>query len=281
MRDGSKPGLIETAGIELDRDPARLRLPERRADQRAGRDTWPTRSDPRGAAAAFATRRVPGGRRLRRERCSPISRTSTWPCGCGRRAGCRLAPEARGLHEHSATLGSGSPAKNYLMGFGRGYLLRKWGVLRRAGCPRVLARELVVVTGQAVVDRNLGAPAVGCGASGRRPRTERYPAAECWPEPPSLVVDARRRWRRRARLRRRAGLSERGDQLDGDPGVDEPCSGRRRVGGVVVAIEAVHARGGSAQSSRGERAPPVVPALDVRDRGAGLVPVTQPACASR
>jgi len=32
---------------------------------------------------------------------------------------CVLAPSARGTHEHSATLGSGSRRKNYLMGFGR------------------------------------------------------------------------------------------------------------------------------------------------------------------
>ena len=43
---------------------------------------------------------------------------------------CALAAGARGIHDHSATLGSGSPRKNYLTGFGRGYVLRKWGVLR-------------------------------------------------------------------------------------------------------------------------------------------------------
>ena len=46
---------------------------------------------------------------------------------------CALAPDARGTHAHSATLGSGSARKNYLMGFGRGYVLRKWGVLRSPG----------------------------------------------------------------------------------------------------------------------------------------------------
>ncbi len=50
---------------------------------------------------------------------------------------CALAPTALGDHEHSATLGSGSARKNYLMGYGRGYLLRKWGVLdRRRRCRR-------------------------------------------------------------------------------------------------------------------------------------------------
>ncbi len=75
-----------------------------------------------------------------------------------RRAGgrCRLAADAGGTHEHSATLGSGSAAKNYLTGWGRGYTLRKWGVM---GAPRriasVLARETVICAGQAVIDRNV------------------------------------------------------------------------------------------------------------------------------
>ena len=47
---------------------------------------------------------------------------------------CRLATDALGTHEHSATLGAGSAEKNRLTGFGRGYVLRKWGVVtpRRA-----------------------------------------------------------------------------------------------------------------------------------------------------
>lgn len=69
---------------------------------------------------------------------------------------CRLAADAGGTHEHSATLGSGSAAKNYLTGWGRGYTLRKWGVLsspRRIAA--VLARETVICAGQAVIDRNV------------------------------------------------------------------------------------------------------------------------------
>ena len=42
------------------------------------------------------------------------------------------------------------------MGYGRGYLLRKWGVLGPRRVPAVLARELDLGAGQAVVDRNLG-----------------------------------------------------------------------------------------------------------------------------
>jgi GT2 family glycosyltransferase len=56
-------------------------------------------------------------------------------------ARCRLAAGARGVHHHSATLGSGSARKNYLVGFGRGYLLRKWGVAIPRRVPQILARD--------------------------------------------------------------------------------------------------------------------------------------------
>jgi len=90
---------------------------------------------------------------------------------------CRLAPRALGVHEHSATLGSGSRAKNYLTGFGRGYVLRKWSVATPRRLPAILVRDLVVLGGQAVIDRT------GSGLSGRiagwraaRP-SHPYPAA--------------------------------------------------------------------------------------------------------
>jgi N-acetylglucosaminyl-diphospho-decaprenol L-rhamnosyltransferase len=72
-------------------------------------------------------------------------------------ARCRLAADARGVHQHSATLGSGSSRKNYLVGFGRGYVIRKWGVASARRLPQILARDLPICAGQAVVDRNLAA----------------------------------------------------------------------------------------------------------------------------
>jgi len=75
---------------------------------------------------------------------------------------CRLAPEARGTHEQAATLGSGSRRKNYLMGFARGYLLRKWGVVSAGRASGIALREAVICSAQAVVDRNLA------GVRGRR-----------------------------------------------------------------------------------------------------------------
>ncbi|HEY7151407.1 MAG TPA: glycosyltransferase family 2 protein [Solirubrobacterales bacterium] len=117
---------------------------------------------------------------------------------------CALAPEARGTHAHSATLGSGSTRKNYLMGFGRGYVLRKWGVLRS---PTRLAQAMVVegalCVGQAVIDRSVS----GVGGRMRGLRAARnespFPASALigQPEADGVVRTLRRRARRRARIR--------------------------------------------------------------------------------
>lgn len=68
---------------------------------------------------------------------------------------CRLAPDARAIHYHSSTLGSGSPEKNRLMGWSRGYMLNRYRILRQ---PRLAARavfvEAVIALGQIAVDRN-------------------------------------------------------------------------------------------------------------------------------
>lgn len=45
-------------------------------------------------------------------------------------ARCELAPDARAVHETSATLGHASLQKAKLVGFARGYLMRKYGILR-------------------------------------------------------------------------------------------------------------------------------------------------------
>jgi N-acetylglucosaminyl-diphospho-decaprenol L-rhamnosyltransferase len=118
---------------------------------------------------------------------------------------CRLVTAARGVHEHSATLGSGSARKNYLMGFGRGYVLRKWGVLSD---PRqvatALAADTVICAGQMAFDRNLA------GVRGRirglraSSPSHPYPRAviDGQGRVPGLLTDLRRRARRRGRLAR-------------------------------------------------------------------------------
>jgi glycosyltransferase involved in cell wall biosynthesis len=115
---------------------------------------------------------------------------------------CALAADARGDHEHSATLGSGSSRKNYLMGYGRGYVLRKWQVLSPRRLPGVLLRESVLCAGQALVDRNLAG--VRGRLRGYRATTEleRYPSGSELDRGPGALATLRRRARRRARLRR-------------------------------------------------------------------------------
>jgi GT2 family glycosyltransferase len=201
MRDALAPGLIETAGIELDCTLMAFDYlngePVEVLDAPVADPVGPS-----GAAAAFhrETFLDAGGfdenlfayledvdlvLRLRR--------------GGGT---CRLAKGALGVHEHSTTLGSGSRRKDYLMGYGRGYLLRKWSVISPRRLPGIVAREIVVSTGQAIVDRNLGG--VWGRVKGLRAgrRTEPYPPPFVVPEPTSFLGTLRRRWRRRARLRR-------------------------------------------------------------------------------
>ena len=117
---------------------------------------------------------------------------------------CALAAGARGVHEHSATLGSGSAKKNYLMGFGRGYVLRKWEIVRGAQIAEVLVRDGVLCVGQALFDGNI---------AGVRGRVRGWQAAGLVPHatppplPPSAADGLLSNLRRRAR--RRAGLHAR------------------------------------------------------------------------
>lgn len=114
---------------------------------------------------------------------------------------CVLATRAVGTHEHSATLGSGSARKNYLMGWGRGYLVRKWSVVESPGrALRVLATDGVVCGGQLLLDRTAAGVqgrAAGFRAAASVPR-EPYPA-----ELLSTVSGSRRTLGRRLRRRLR------------------------------------------------------------------------------
>ena len=122
-------------------------------------------------------------------------------------ARCALARDATGVHDHSATLGSGSRRKNYLTGYGRGYVLRKWGVLSN---PRRLAHALIsdgtICLGQAVIDRNVDG--IRGRLDGLRAATPAagFPAAALAGAaiPQGRRSTLRRRLRRRSRLRGRA-----------------------------------------------------------------------------
>ena len=202
MRDWAEPELIDSAGMEL--DPTLLvwdYLNGEPLSLLTGGVADPV--GPSAAAAAFdsAAFRAEGGFDERLfaywEDVDLVLRL--------RRAGyvCRLARDARGTHEHSASFGSGSPRKNYLTGFGRGYILRKWGVMSPRRTGPVLARDLVTLAGQAAIDRTI---------SGVKGRVQGWRAAEAeFGYPANLPVGQapkahdtlRRRLQRRSRLRSR------------------------------------------------------------------------------
>jgi N-acetylglucosaminyl-diphospho-decaprenol L-rhamnosyltransferase len=67
---------------------------------------------------------------------------------------CRLAPAARALHAYSPGLGAASGAKYARTGWSRGYMLRRYGVMRDPALAlRAFACEAVIGAGQAVRDR--------------------------------------------------------------------------------------------------------------------------------
>lgn len=66
---------------------------------------------------------------------------------------CRLAGEARALHAYSASLGAASGAKYARTGWSRGYMLRRYGVMRHPRLAlRVLACEAAICAGQIARD---------------------------------------------------------------------------------------------------------------------------------
>jgi N-acetylglucosaminyl-diphospho-decaprenol L-rhamnosyltransferase len=90
-------------------------------------------------------------------------------------------PGAVGVHLGSATNGFRSPWQRLQGGFGRGYLLRRYGLLRRRTAPRALLTETVVVLGDLVLSRDLAAlrgRLAGWRAGRSRPRLP-FPPTEC------------------------------------------------------------------------------------------------------
>jgi len=200
MRDWRDPTLIDSAGMELDRTLLVFDYLNGEPVSRLAEGV-PDPIGPSAAAAAFdrATFLAIGGFDERLfaywEDVDLVLRL--------RRLGmrCVLAPGAIGDHEHSQTLGSGSVRKNYLMGYGRGYVLRKWGVVTPGRLPAVLARELVLCAGQAVVDRNLAG--VRGRVRGYRDATDRqrYPDGLDLGRSSGALETLRRRAARRRRMR--------------------------------------------------------------------------------
>jgi N-acetylglucosaminyl-diphospho-decaprenol L-rhamnosyltransferase len=67
------------------------------------------------------------------------------------------APDAVGVHLGSATNGFRSAWQRRQGGFGRGYVLRRYGLLRGRTAPRAFVTEAVVVLGDLVLSRDLAA----------------------------------------------------------------------------------------------------------------------------
>ena len=154
LRADRAPGVLDTAGIEIDRTLLAFDYLHGRPVEILERELADP-FGPSGAAAAYdrAAFVAMGGfdeqifAYFEDLDLALRMRLAGWTC--------RLAAGARGSHQHAATLGSGSRQKNYLMGFARGYLLRKWGVISPDRAIAVAARELAICSGQAVVDKNL------------------------------------------------------------------------------------------------------------------------------
>lgn len=108
------------------------------------------------------------------------------------------AADAVGVHLGSSTYGSRSELQRRLAGFSRGYLLRRYGVMRGKSAPRALVTESVVVAGDAILTRDLGAlqgRMRGWRAARGMPRR---------PPPPRHLVDASITMCASLALRRRA-----------------------------------------------------------------------------
>lgn len=73
--------------------------------------------------------------------------------------GAAVVPEAVGMHLGSATHGHRTAWQRRHSGFARGYLLRRYGVLRGRQAPRTLATEAGVALGDALVSHDLAAVA--------------------------------------------------------------------------------------------------------------------------
>jgi N-acetylglucosaminyl-diphospho-decaprenol L-rhamnosyltransferase len=111
---------------------------------------------------------------------------------------CRLAPGARALHAYSASLGAASGAKYARTGWSRGYLLRRYGVMRDPALAlRALAGEAAIGAGQLLRDRTaagIGGRLRGFRAGAGLPRREIGAA-------PLLDLGAREALARRRRRR--------------------------------------------------------------------------------
>jgi GT2 family glycosyltransferase len=112
---------------------------------------------------------------------------------------CRLAPDAHALHRQSATLGRRTARKYSMTGWSRGYLLRRYGVMRRPGSgARALLCEGAICTAQVLRDRTLS----GIGGRIRGWRDAAGLPVEPVPQHGLLELGVRERLQLRAQRRR-------------------------------------------------------------------------------
>jgi N-acetylglucosaminyl-diphospho-decaprenol L-rhamnosyltransferase len=112
--------------------------------------------------------------------------------------GAACAPDAIGVHLGSATFGRRSTQQRRLAGFSRGYLLRRYGVLRGRFALRTLLTEAIVVSGDGLMCRDLAAVRGRlAGWSAARGKTR-------LPKPPPDAIDATISFRDSLALRRGA-----------------------------------------------------------------------------
>jgi N-acetylglucosaminyl-diphospho-decaprenol L-rhamnosyltransferase len=192
-----KPGGEAIDGIGLAADPIlagfpRLQgLPPRRAS-----DTMPVLLGPGGSAGTY--------------------RRTAWEDVCGldetvdaymddfdlavrlRLAGWRAVaePKAVGIHLGSATHGYRSAPQRHMAGVGRGYLMRRYGLLRGSTALRTLLTEAIVVGGDLLISRDLMAlrgRLMGWKAGRARPQL---------PFPPEESLDRTINFRRSLAMRR-------------------------------------------------------------------------------
>ena len=108
------------------------------------------------------------------------------------------APDAVAVHHGSATAGHRSAWQRFEGGFARGYLLRRYRILKTAAGPRALATEAIVVVGDAILSRDLSA------LRGRRAGWHAAAGAASKPQPPQAAIDTGIGFRESIRLRREA-----------------------------------------------------------------------------
>jgi N-acetylglucosaminyl-diphospho-decaprenol L-rhamnosyltransferase len=106
------------------------------------------------------------------------------------------AHDAVGIHLGSASYGRRSAVQRRHGGFARGYLLRRYGILRSRTAPRAVVTEALVVAADALVSRDLAA---------LRGRLAGVRAAAAWPRhpaPPPVAIEPEISFRHSLALRR-------------------------------------------------------------------------------